>query len=141
MEYRELSGGFCDPNRHLYTIMTSISSLDSLTDAELILPPDVSGPALREALQSIGQIVGADNVDVYTKTHMKPDDEGHYYNLPKEHDLFYILEKDVFLASAVVRPGSTEDVSAIVKLANRFLTPLWPVSMGRNLGKSETTRK
>ncbi|OAP62015.1 hypothetical protein AYL99_04218 [Fonsecaea erecta] len=114
--------------------MTSISLLDSLKDEDLITPPDVSSTVLREALKSISLVVGPENVHVCTRETMKPDEDGHYYNLPKEHDLFYILEKDVFLASALVRPGSTEDVAAIVKLANKYLTPLWPVSMGRNLG-------
>jgi FAD/FMN-containing dehydrogenase len=114
--------------------MTSVSELDSIKDADLVLPPDVTPDGLRDALRAMSAIVGAENVKIYTREQMKPDDEGHYFNLPKEHDLFYVLEKDTFLASAVVCPGSTEDVSAIVKVANTYLTPLWPTSMGRNLG-------
>ena len=116
--------------------MSSIPQLDSLKDEDLILPPEVTAAALKEALIAMGGVVGEDHVQVYTVKHMKPDGEGHYYNLPKEHDLFYVLEKDTFLASAVVAPGSTEDVVEIVKLAKKYLTPLWPTSMGRNLGSS-----
>jgi FAD/FMN-containing dehydrogenase len=118
--------------------MTSVSDLDSIKDADLVLPPDVTPDGLRDALRAMSAIVGAEYVKIYTRQQMKPDDEGHYFNLPKEHDLFYILEKDTFLASAVVCPGSTEDVSAIVKVANTYLTPLWPTSMGRNLGALST---
>uniref|UniRef100_A0A0B7KR11 FAD-binding PCMH-type domain-containing protein n=1 Tax=Bionectria ochroleuca TaxID=29856 RepID=A0A0B7KR11_BIOOC len=114
--------------------MVSLTALHALRDDELITPPDVTAAGLREALTEMAKVVGDNNVIVHTAKSMKPDTEGQYYNLPKEHDLFYILEKEHFLASAVVSPGSTVEVSAIVKLANKYLTPLWPVSMGRNLG-------
>ena len=119
--------------------MPAFNELSNLPDNELILPPDVTAAGLRDALKAIAAVVGEANVTVQTLQSMKPDDEGHYYNLPKEHDLFYVLEKDHFLASAVVAPGSTEDVSAVVKIANQYLTPLWPVSIGRNLGKIKHT--
>lgn len=35
---------------------------------------------------------------------------------------------------AVIRPGRAEEVRAVVVVANRFGTPLYPVSTGRNLG-------
>jgi FAD/FMN-containing dehydrogenase len=116
--------------------MASINGLGSLEDSVLVLPPDVSASAFREVLLEMAKVVGNDNVTVHTRQSMKPDEQGHYYNLPKEHDLFYVLEKEHFLAGAVVCPGSTEEVSAVVKLANKYLAPLWPVSIGRNLGKS-----
>ncbi|KAH7311952.1 hypothetical protein BKA65DRAFT_558582 [Rhexocercosporidium sp. MPI-PUGE-AT-0058] len=65
---------------------------------------------------------------------MKADSEGNYFNLAREHDLFYILEKETFLASGIAMLGSTEETAAIVKIANKYLVPLWPVSRGRNLG-------
>ncbi|KAH8664830.1 hypothetical protein BGZ61DRAFT_367222 [Ilyonectria robusta] len=114
--------------------MTSPSNLSSILDQDLILPPDVTAEGLRMALAEMAKVVGSNNLEVHTRATMKPDKEGEYFNLPKEHDLFYVLEKDEFLASAVVSPGSVEEVSAIVKLANRYLVPLWPCSMGRNLG-------
>jgi FAD/FMN-containing dehydrogenase len=117
--------------------MTSITEINTIDEGRFILPPDVSASTLKAALLDMSKIVGAENVKVYTKTQMKSDEEGGYWNLPKEHDLFYVLEKDTFLASAVVSPGSTEEVSAVVKAANKYLTPLWPTSMGRNLGKAE----
>ncbi|KAH6713362.1 hypothetical protein BKA61DRAFT_552960 [Leptodontidium sp. MPI-SDFR-AT-0119] len=114
--------------------MVSIKDLSTLKDEDLILPPDVDAATLKSAFKELSRIVGSENIDILTKEHMMPDEEGHYFNLPREHDLFYVLEKDTFLASAVVSPKNTEEVSAIVKLANKVLLPLWPISRGRNLG-------
>jgi FAD/FMN-containing dehydrogenase len=50
------------------------------------------------------------------------------------HDSYSVLERDYFIASAVASPGSTADVQAIVRWANQWKIPLWPVSIGRNLG-------
>ncbi|KAJ9494462.1 hypothetical protein H2202_010076 [Exophiala xenobiotica] len=114
--------------------MIPVRDIDSIKDADLVLPPDVTAAAFREALRAMTDIVGPDNVSVCTREQMQPDEEGHYFNHPKEHDLFYIFEKDTFLAGAVVCPGCTEDVSSIVKVANKYLTPIWTTSIGRNLG-------
>src|SRR5689334_24311308 len=38
------------------------------------------------------------------------------------------------VASAAVAPANTEQVQAIVKIANRRKVPLWTISTGRNLG-------
>lgn len=114
--------------------MPAFSQLSSVPDEQFILPPDVSADDFRQALREIAAVIGENNVTIVTNESMKPDKDGHYFNLPSEHDLFYILEKDRFLASAVALPGSTEEVSKIMKIANRYLTPLWPVSIGRNLG-------
>ena len=38
------------------------------------------------------------------------------------------------MCSAIAYPSSTTDVQAIVKWANKFMIPIYPVSMGRNLG-------
>ncbi len=114
--------------------MVSIKESTSLKDVDLILPPDVTPRALRAAFSEFSKVVGSENIDILTVEQMLPDSDGHYFNLLKEHDLFYALEKDTFLASAVLAPGSTNEVTAIVRLANKYLAPLWPVSRGRNLG-------
>lgn len=41
--------------------------------------------------------------------------------------------------SAIVRPGSADEVAEIVRLANRLRVPLWPVSQGRNWGYGSGT--
>ena len=38
------------------------------------------------------------------------------------------------LPSAVVSPTSTEDVQAVVRIANEYRIPLWPISRGKNNG-------
>lgn len=43
-----------------------------------------------------------------------------------------ILDEEEFVASAVVYPGSTEEVQMVVLWANKHVIPLFPISMGRN---------
>lgn len=40
------------------------------------------------------------------------------------------------MSSATVFPGSTEEVVKVVKWANEFEIPIYPISMGRNCGLS-----
>ncbi len=47
-----------------------------------------------------------------------------------------ILDDEEFVASAVVYPGSTEDVQLVVRWANTHLIPIFPISMGRNCRSS-----
>ncbi|KAF3762805.1 FAD-linked oxidase-like protein [Cryphonectria parasitica EP155] len=53
---------------------------------------------------------------------------------PNTHDMMTVLDEEEFIASAIVYPGSTEEVQKIVLWANKYLVPLFPISMGRNLG-------
>lgn len=48
--------------------------------------------------------------------------------------MYHITPKEYFVASAVVAPRNVPDVQAIVRLANDFEIPLWPFSIGRNVG-------
>ena len=43
-------------------------------------------------------------------------------------------EPDEKVASAAVAPASVEEVQAVVRIANRYRVPLYPISTGRNLG-------
>jgi len=43
-----------------------------------------------------------------------------------------ILDEEELVASAVVYPGSTEEVQQIVHWANKYRIPIFPISMGRN---------
>jgi FAD/FMN-containing dehydrogenase len=38
------------------------------------------------------------------------------------------------VAGAAVGPQSTEEVQAIIRIANEHKVPLWPISRGKNLG-------
>jgi (+)-pinoresinol hydroxylase len=42
-------------------------------------------------------------------------------------------DPDEYRASAAVAPNSVEEVQAIVKIANKYLIPLYPISTGKNL--------
>lgn len=54
--------------------------------------------------------------------------------LSNTHDAFNILDSNDSVSSAAVYPGSTEETVLIVKWANRYEIPIYPISMGRNLG-------
>jgi 4-cresol dehydrogenase (hydroxylating) len=75
-------------------------------------------------LERAAGIVGAENV-------LRPGD-AHAY-LDKAYADPYALHPDA-PASAGVRPATTEQVQALVRLANETGTALWTVSRGKNLG-------
>ncbi|WP_308467209.1 FAD-binding oxidoreductase [Rathayibacter soli] len=49
-------------------------------------------------------------------------------------DAYWIPADDTYAASALVQPSTTEQVQEIVRIANRYAVPVWPISQGRNLG-------
>jgi 4-cresol dehydrogenase (hydroxylating) len=49
-------------------------------------------------------------------------------------DPFYFKDWTEYDASAVVQPSSTEEVQAIVRIANEYRVPIWTTSQGRNNG-------
>ena len=50
------------------------------------------------------------------------------------HDAYHIVEQEELVCSAVVYPGDTQEVQAIVRWANKHRIPIYPISMGRNIG-------
>ena len=48
--------------------------------------------------------------------------------------MYNVTDKEYFVSSAVVAPRSIPEVQSIVRLANEFEIPLWPFSIGRNVG-------
>lgn len=75
-------------------------------------------------LARAAELIGTENV-------LRPGD-AHAY-LDDGYADPYALRPDV-PSSAGVRPGSTEEVQALVRLANETGTALWTVSRGKNLG-------
>lgn len=51
---------------------------------------------------------------------------------PNTHDMMPILDGEELVASAVVYPGSTNEVQKIVVWANKHRIPIFPISIGRN---------
>jgi 4-cresol dehydrogenase (hydroxylating) len=90
----------------------------------MMLPDGVSAADFRAALAEFAGVVGrewlfssAEDVALYR------DDYSPVKDQPAER-----------IASAAVAPASTEEVQAVVRIANRYGVPLYPISTGRNLG-------
>ena len=75
-------------------------------------------PVTPELLAELRQVVG----DKYVKT---DEDYLERYQTDEEGNSHYFHKPEV-----VVFPGSTEEVAAIVKLANKYLVPITPRSAG-----------
>jgi 4-cresol dehydrogenase (hydroxylating) len=86
-----------------------------------VRPPGVSEADFKDALKAFAAIVGPEWVLV-------SEEDRHSYL-----DAFAPGTPDEHASSAAVAPKSAEEVQAIVKAANRYRIPLWPVSTGRNL--------
>ncbi|RAH82718.1 aryl-alcohol oxidase [Aspergillus japonicus CBS 114.51] len=98
----------------------------------LALPPGLSAKVFNIFLDKVTRLVGAENVDVIaTEEQLDP---GSYMKPRYSVDPHPVLAPDTFLASATVAPRHVADVQAILRLANAFRVPLWPVSIGRNSG-------
>ncbi len=88
----------------------------------LILPPGLSGPRFNSALQALRGIVGSEWVlatDEDRRTYIDPYAAGN----GERH-----------APSAAVAPASVEELQAVLRVANEFRLPLWPISRGKNLG-------
>jgi len=51
-----------------------------------------------------------------------------------------MVEYDDFVCSAMVAPGSTEETQLVVRWANKHRIPIYPISIGRNLGYGGAAR-
>lgn len=94
------------------------------------LPPDVSSEDFETAVKELQAAIGDENVEVNDKALV----DGWYIEHPNTHDAFHIVDQEELVSSATVYPGSTEEVQATVRWANKFKIPLYPISIGRNLG-------
>ncbi|MBZ4488363.1 FAD-binding oxidoreductase [Microbacterium sp. cx-55] len=100
----------------------TISASTRPSDSVRVLPPDVTADAFDAAIAELVAALGDEWVHVDPAEVSRYDDE-----FPVTGDLS-------FTASAVVYPGSTEDVQRIVRIANEYLVPLHAISTGKNLG-------
>lgn len=87
-------------------------------------PHGVSAASFKAALQAFAKVVGQDWVftsdedldlyrDAYSPLRGRPEDR---------------------TASAAIAPASSEEVQAVVRIANQYSIPLYPISTGKNLG-------
>ncbi|KXS09148.1 FAD-binding domain-containing protein [Gonapodya prolifera JEL478] len=99
---------------------------------DYVLPPDVTENTFESFIEAVAAIVGVENVHVnYSGS---AQDQSDYLNLPAFVDFFAIDDPERFMASSHIQPATELDVSEIVKAANKYLVPLHPISIGRNLG-------
>lgn len=64
----------------------------------------------------------------------QPLEDGWYLEHPNTHDAFHVVEQEEMVCSAVVYPCSTAEVQTTVRWANKYLIPIYPISIGRNVG-------
>lgn len=106
-------------------------------DEARVLPPNITEADFDKALEEFKEIVGRTHVETVDINTLM---DGDYMHQPKTHDGFYVLDQNDLVASAVVRPGNTEEVQALVRIANKYKIPLWITSIGRNLGYGGAAR-
>ncbi len=91
------------------------------------LPPGVGSAAFAAAVRDLRAIVGDQWVFA---------DPGSTAPYAKS---FVPDSRHVHVPSGAVAPASVEEVQAILKVANRYRLPLWPVSTGKNMGYGMAT--
>src|ERR1700738_5054333 len=89
---------------------------------KLTLPPRVSAAKFEQALKAFEGVLGKGWV-------LATDEDRDAYS-----DIYAPGPESEWPASAAVAPASVEEVQAVVRLANEYKTPLWPISGGENLG-------
>ena len=90
----------------------------------MALPPDVDAKAFADAIKQFQGAVGVDWV-------FTSDDDVALY---KDAYSPFWGEKEEILVSAAVAPNTAEEVSQVVRIANTFKIPIYPISTGKNLG-------
>jgi 4-cresol dehydrogenase (hydroxylating) len=88
-----------------------------------VLPPGLSASTFSTALKEMRAVVGSQWV-------FDSEDDLDTYRDP------YSLrwgDPDEYLAAAAVAPDTVEQVQAIVRIANQYRFPLYPISTGKNL--------
>ncbi|KAK5231856.1 hypothetical protein LTR47_006989 [Exophiala xenobiotica] len=94
------------------------------------IPQGVGKDQFFNAIEELSKLLGDANV----KVNDQPLEDGWYMEHPNTHDAYMILDGEETVSSAAVYPGSVDEVQTVVKWANKHLIPIYPISMGRNLG-------
>lgn len=89
---------------------------------ELHLPPRVSPEDFQRASDAFAGVVGKGWL-------MISDNDRDAYS-----DTYAPGPREQWPPSGAVAPASVEEIQAIVRIANEYKIPLWPVSRGKNLG-------
>jgi 4-cresol dehydrogenase (hydroxylating) len=89
------------------------------------LPPGVSAEQFQAAVQRMQAVVGTDWVLT---------DDADIWTYRDSYTPFYGDQVAEYIPSGAVAPTEVAQVQQIVRIANEFRIPLWPISTGRNLG-------
>ncbi len=89
----------------------------------MALPPNVSEAEFANALSEFTSAVGSDWV-------FSSDEDIALY---RDSYSVYWGEEEERIASAAVAPANVEQVQQVVRIANRYRIPVYPISTGRNL--------
>lgn len=110
---------------------SSTSTRKESPDQLPVLPPGVGRETFNQAIVELKKVVNGhvELVDGELK-------DGWYLDRPLTHDAFALGDQDDYVNSAICSPGNVEEVQSVVRWANKWLIPIYPISMGRNLGKS-----
>ncbi|KAH8886543.1 FAD-linked oxidase-like protein [Thozetella sp. PMI_491] len=98
----------------------------------LKLPPNTDLEKFGKFILKATEISGDENITIVAGPQQMDRDS--YTDPSKTHDMFHIVGKEYFITSATISPRDVAEVQAIVRLCNEFEIPLWPFSIGRNVG-------
>ena len=98
----------------------------------ICLPPGTSSQRFKQFTLDLAKISGEENVTIISKSEELSQES--YLEPSKAHDMYHVLNKEYFVASAVAAPRNVPEVQAIMRLCNEFEIPVWPFSIGRNVG-------
>ena len=88
------------------------------------LPPNVNGKDFRDAIAQFETAVSKEWV-------FTSDEDVALY---RDAYSVFLGEPEEITASAAVAPSNVEEVQKVVKIANTFKIPIYPISTGKNLG-------
>jgi 4-cresol dehydrogenase (hydroxylating) len=92
---------------------------------KVVLPSSVSRSAFERALLDFADVVGREWV-------LATDEDRDTYM-----DAYAIGDGGDHVASAALAPKSVAEIQEVLRIANQYKIPLWPVSRGKNLGYGE----
>src|SRR6185369_15790156 len=95
---------------------------EAITEPGRPVPPGITDGDLDRALAAIAAAIGDDKVAIDAES------------LLDFQDPFQFPGSSTNIPSGVVSPTSTQDVQAVVRIANEYRVPLWPISRGKNNG-------
>ncbi|KAI0430324.1 hypothetical protein F5Y09DRAFT_307832 [Xylaria sp. FL1042] len=116
-----------DAKAHVLSVRTKAQSTKQRTS---VYPPGVEESVFDKAVEELREQLGS----VQVVLNDQPLEDGWYMEHPNTHDMMYVLDQEELVPSAVVYPGSTEEVQQVVRWANKYRIPIFPISIGRNFG-------